>query len=495
MTDWVRSLPVSRPRVQLDQSWPVLAAVLLALAMGWQLGHGQLTLGIVVLAALVIVGMSAVAWLPLLIVVLVAGSFAELSAFPQLPLPGPDPYLSEMVFAAAICAWAISPAARDAFAPTWRKAAVAIVVLVTAIVAGAFIGISNGAEASEAIGATRPMLFYALFFPAVAAFREPRLRRVTLMLLGLVTAVLVILQIVQGLIATDRILFYVNDPLAELLTCPETVCADPGAYGFPRVRPPGMPLVYAACAFAGAYVLWGPPRRRVLALGFFGLTFLGILISLNRNMIIGLVLGLAVATLLTPSRARTGVALIAVSLVAGGLLLFAQGNSEDVRNPAAKRVLSLADVGGLLESQSYRDRVRENDFALAAIESQPITGIGWGTPFGEKMTVSESGRRVVRDQDFVHQQYLGLWMRTGLTGLVAFLAAAGMAVFVAARSLRRGVDVWLAAGVVSALVAIAFSSTAMILLMDTAGIVVVSMLIALGMTLRRGAAEGAEASA
>lgn len=492
MTAIARTLRSPFAANRLGEHWPIVTAILLALVMGWTLGQGQLSLGLAVVGLLILIGLSLVVWLPLLVVVLAAGSFAEFSASPQISFPGPDPYVSEILFAVAFIAWGVSPSARAAFDIRARAVGVAMAVLVIAIVGGAFVGISQGATPEQAIGATRPMLFYAIFWPAVAAFRDDRIRRLTLLLLGTIATSVVFLQIAQGLAGKGTILFYVGDPLRELLTCPESQCTDPGASGFPRVRPPGMPLVYVAAIFGGSYVLWGPRKRRVVALAFTGLMFLGVLISLNRNMIVGLALGLAVATLATPSRARIGVALVVACLLAVTTLPLAQ-TADEVENPIAERVLSLTDLGALTASGTVRDRVHENDAAVDAIRRQPITGIGWGTSYGQTTSVLENGTYVTRDQAFIHQQYLGLWLRTGLAGLVAFIIALGAAGFIAARSLRRGDDSWLAAAVLASLVAVAFSSTAMILLMDVAGIVVVASLVALGATLR--GHEGARAAA
>ena len=59
-------------------------------------------------------------------------------------------------------------------------------------------------------------------------------------------------------------------------------------------------MVYVAAAFSLACLLWRPRRHRPAAWVMSGVTLTGVTLSLNRNMLIGLALGLSVAALVAP---------------------------------------------------------------------------------------------------------------------------------------------------------------------------------------------------
>jgi len=65
----------------------------------------------------------------------------------------------------------------------------------------------------------------------------------------------------------------------------------------------------------------------------------------------------------------------------------------------------------------------------------------------------------------MHEQYLWIWMRAGIVGLISLVAALALGVWNGARWCRAGKqDAWLGAGIVASIVAVAASSNVAIYL-------------------------------
>ena len=124
-------------------------------------------------------------------------------------------------------------------------------VFLAAVVAGVAVGVENGASLHAAALDMRLMLFYAAFWPALAALTSGRRLVFTLVSAGAVAVV--ILQIIQVIVGPSTRLFLIaSADVTSALTSDDT--------GFLRVRPPGLTTVYIVAAFALARVLWGPPE-------------------------------------------------------------------------------------------------------------------------------------------------------------------------------------------------------------------------------------------
>jgi O-antigen ligase len=300
-------------------------------------------------------------------------------------------------------------------------------------------------------------------------------------------------QLLQGLLGPDTLVFYDSDPLRELIRCPSGSCADPLAEGFPRIRPPGLGLVYVASCFASSYLLWGPRRKRKPAVALLGVCMVGLLVSLNRNMLIGLTAGLLFTGLLASRRGRFAAAAAVVFVVALAGLELGKSSSTVRGNSIAARVLSLSATSELERSSTVSDRLAENDKALDALSRSPIEGIGWGASYGLTEIVWEDGEFRLITRSFIHNQFLGLWLRTGLVGLVAFVAALSLAVVSGARWMRRpeDEDAWIGAGVVTSITAIAVSSLVAIYMIHPSWAAILAGLMALGSNLAREAGEQA----
>ena len=78
---------------------------------------------------------------------------------------------------------------------------------------------------------------------------------------------------------------------------------------------------------------------------------------------------------------------------------------------------------------------------------------------------SDSGFLVTKPRSFMHEQYLWIWMRAGIIGLISLIAALALGVWNGARWCRSGKRrAWLGAGIVASIVAVAASSNVAIYL-------------------------------
>jgi O-antigen ligase len=208
-------------------------------------------------------------------------------------------------------------------------------------------------------------------------------------------------------------------------------------------------------------------------------------LSLNRNMLIGLALGLSVAALVAPQRRRFVVMMATLVVIFTSLVTI--GNSAVGSNAVASRITSITNYSEL-KTQTLDDRYYENRIATARIRAHPILGLGWGPPYGAVITSSDYGVAVSQPRSFMHEQYLWIWMRAGLAGLVALLIALAFGLLNGLRWFRArwaADDGWLGAGVVVALVALAASSNVAIYLTTPDSVVPLVGVLALAAVLRR----------
>jgi O-antigen ligase len=249
-----------------------------------------------------------------------------------------------------------------------------------------------------------------------------------------------------------------------------------------------MTLVYVAACFAAAYLLWGPPRRRGLVSCVLAVCAVGLLVSQNRNMLIGLAAAVVFTGLLARRRGRVAAALAIASLAVLVTLAVARGSPDLRDSSVVGRVLSLTAPSQLESSGTVTARLRENSFALKALSASPIEGLGWAVPFGLADTRWQDGEVRTEDQLFVHNQYLLVWLRAGLLGLAGLLAALVLSVIYGARWLRGREEAeaaWLGAAVVVSVTAIAMSSLVGIFVVNPSSAPILAGVVALAAVLQR----------
>lgn len=359
-----------------------------------------------------------------------------------------------------------------------RRESLAVFAFLAAVLGGVAVGMENGASLHDAAFSMRYMLFYAAFWPALVAFAYDRALVIRLICAGVVAVV--VLAIAQIVVGPSTHLFLIgSSDLSGAISSDDT--------GFLRIRPPGLTSVYVVAAFALARVLWGPARGRMLGWLMVLVTLTGVTLSANRNMAVGLVVGLAAAALVTRQRHRVAVLATTVAAVVAALVLLAQSSATIGSNPVVSRFASITNYSQL-QTQTLDDRYYENGIALQRIHAHPVGGLGWGPDYGAYLLTSDYGFLVSTPRPFMHEQYLWIWMRAGIIGLGALIAMLAFGIWNGARYCRArhgSDDAWLGAGVVVAVVALAASSNVAIYLTPPDSTVPLVGALALAALLRR----------
>ena len=121
--------------------------------------------------------LSATAWMPYVVVLLVAGTFAEAYAYPQLAFAGINPFLSELVLGLALAATSIVASKRRLTLKTGSSVVGAsLAIFLAAALIGVGVGVSNGVKLFGALTQVREMAFVATFWLALVALRTPASR-------------------------------------------------------------------------------------------------------------------------------------------------------------------------------------------------------------------------------------------------------------------------------------------------------------------------------
>lgn len=438
-------------------AWPV-GSIAAAAAIGAMVGRGHVKPAILPVAALLAMLFARVPAAAYVVTLWSVGTAFDMLALPQVGISSWRLQTSEILLWIALGSLLFMrrEVRRALKALAVRRESVVVAIFLAAVVGGIAVGVENGATLHAAAFDFRLMLFYAAFWPALAALASGRK-----LVFGLVSAgavAVVILQIGQVLVGPSTRLF---------LIAPSDVTSSltPDDTGFLRVRPPGLTTVYIVAAFALARVLWGPARHRLLGWAMAAVTLTGVILSLNRNMLLGLALGLSAAAVIAPQRHRFVVMVATLGIVLSGFTLLAQGSSAVKSNAVVSRITSITNYSGL-RTQTLADRYYENHIALHRIRDHPIGGLGWGPDYGAVLLSSDDGFLVTTPRTFMHEQYLWIWMRAGLIGLLALIGMLALGIWNGARwcRARHGDDAWLGAGVVVALVAMAASSNVAIYL-------------------------------
>jgi O-antigen ligase len=318
------------------------------------------------------------------------------------------------------------------------------------------------------------MLFYCAFWLALAALRAGHARFFA-MLAGF-AAFIAVLSVVQWLLPGYHV-FRAEAGQAVALEG-----------GFARIRPPGLILVYFAFLFAIAYLAWGPARQRARAGVLAAMCATALLLSLNRNMILGSVIGLITVLVVARQRRRGTVILGTLAIIAVLTLTFMGSGA------VAERILSIGNRSGLQQTLAYR--AYENQHAVPVIGRHPVFGIGWGTDYGALL--AQNGTGALTNRSFIHNQYYGLWLRTGLLGLSAYLAllvGTAIAGIRYVRSRANHADAWIGAGLLASVVGLAASSVVGVYVIDAGSAVPAACLFALGAFLHERLREPSTASA
>ena len=453
----------------------VVTCVLAGGLAGVALGLGWTLLAVVPVAIAFVFLLSESRTAPYGVVLLAVCTFVWWGAYPRVGPAAVPVSLVEVVLlvcvAASVLRW---PLDRLGVAVRDRTDIVLVCVVVAASVGGILVAVLRGTSVTNVLVWLESPLYYVSIVPAVVALASLQSRkRIALFALGL-AVVMAIVQVAQVIVGLERPLFYVGGFQDLIMT-------EPGI-GMLRVRSPGLTLVYIAVAFALASLVWGPPKQRAWSALVFALTGAGVLTSLNRNMALGMIAGFLVAIAFARRRTRGVLVLIVAAVALLGTLIFLGGETS---SPITKRF-----VGSLTESsaivETLADREYETAYAIATLEREPLTGVGWGASYGARISPNPLNVDYAEARQWLHNQYLYVWLRTGIVGLFAVLALLARTVLAGARWSRRATDGsgWVGLGLVIAVVAIGASSLVGFYLTDADSVVPLAGLLALGFVLR-----------
>lgn len=301
---------------------------------------------------------------------------------------------------------------------TWGGAAGGAIAVFLAVVIGASaLAISAGrVDLHSCFDQGRSFWMLTFYYVIVRLFPEPRqVRRLLAVAIGLAA--------VSGVVALAVALGgSVNSFLQD--SGRQTIY-DQGFNGFLRVRLPGVALAYSLFWVAVAAVAVSRRRRFAWGLGLTGMV-IGIVVSFNRNMWIGLILGLAVMIALGGTRIRYRLVLTLVVAAAGIFVLVLSGpdiaGPKSGLHPIVERGSTLLSPKAEANDPSLRDRGKETQQAWSVVKHHLVTGLGpgaqWGTFYQEDLG---NGTFLRVPQVFLHNQYLYLVVAGGVFALAAFL--------------------------------------------------------------------------
>ena len=343
---------------------------------------------------------------------------------------------------------------------TWGGAPGVALAVFLAIVAvsGAFALADGRASLTDVFNWSRPLGLLTFFYAIVRLFPSPRQRRV------LLTGAAVLAAAAGAVALTIALGAGFGDFLQG--AGGNTIRSQEGLGSIDRVRLAGLSAGYA--------LFWYVVVQLVAArgVGRLGWTLLlagiatNIVVSFNRNMWVGLAIGLVMMAILGGSLVRNRL-LAAVAVAATGMVLIvAFGNSRTdsaLIEPVVERAATILNPSEVSSEGSFRDRARESGIAWGTAKQNPVLGVGPGADFNLFTTNQVGPHSFLRTpQLFLHNQYLYLLLIAGIPGLVAFLVFLGAPMAQAFRRLPRdpaiaACGVGIALIMISAVVAIYFT--------------------------------------
>ncbi len=339
----------------------------------------------------------------------------------------------------------------------------ALAVFFAMVGLSAFLALSRGSVSlTEAFNWSRSLFPLTFFYVIVRLFPSPEQRRVLLLGAAAVAAA-------TGVVA---LLVSLGAGFGNALQAPggQTVRAEEGFGSIERVRLPGLSAGYALFWYCAVQIAARRGSSRMWwALLLAGIA-LDIVVSFNRNMWLGVVLGLLLMTIVGGAVVRNRI-VAAIAVLAAAVTLFvvfgSSTSSNHIVKPILKRGETILNPGKTTKENSLQDRAKETEKAWATAQSHLLLGVGAGASFGviSDQAIS-SGSFIIgfkpEPQLFLHNQYLYLLLIGGIPGLLAFVLFLGTPVSLAWRRWPRdpsiaACGVGIAMIMVSSVVAIYFT--------------------------------------
>ena len=392
-------------------------------------------------------------------VIALGASIVEPSTL-KMPVGPLDLRLTEMLLGALLLVAFVRPRRQ-----WWGGAAGAALAIFFAVLSvSAIAAVASGrAHPVDAYHYSRSLAPALMFFVVVRLFPEPgQVQRLlyAAVALATLTGVVSVLAAAPGSTITE---FLNPSGTSNGVAPPPSQTTGMGLVD--RVRLPGVALAYVLFWYAALHAMRAAGTTRVLwAAAVIG-TGLAIALSFNRNMWLGVSLGVVMVFVISHARARRQIAAGVLVLVVVGTLFTLSGAripSDSPVYPIVARFTTLFQPGEEIQDSSLTDRFWENRYAIDAIGKNPIIGVGPGAPYG-LTAITNLGNRVFLRNDalFLHNQYLHLLLIGGPLALLSFVTFLLAPVISGVRRLRHddtfvALAVGLATTLMSSIVMIAF---------------------------------------
>lgn len=379
----------------------------------------------------------------------------------KVPVGPLDLRLSEIVLGALLLVALVRPR-RD----WWGgPAGIALAVFFVVLCVAAGLAVASGrAHPVDAYHYSRSIAPVLLFYAVVRLFPErERVHRllVAAAVMAAFTGVVSLLAAAPGSPVTD----FLDPSGAADQRDPAPASEQTGMGLVNRVRLPGVALAYVLFWFAVLRAMRTQKAQRVAWLAVVGGMSIGLALSFNRNMWIGLALGMVMVFAMTHTRARRQIAAGLLALVLAGTIAGLSGVSisrDSPVYPLVARVTTLFQPEQEVRDSSLTDRFYENRYAIETIRQNPVLGVGPGAPYGLTAVTNFGNRVFLRENAlFAHNQYLHLLLIGGPLALLSFVGFLVAPIVTRLRRMR-GDEVLLALSVgvaitmVSALVMLSF---------------------------------------
>lgn len=314
--------------------------------------------------------------------------------------------------------------------PWWPVSALLTLFLALAVFSAAYALLYRGVAPNWAMSELRILVFYTFFF--VIAWSITTRRQMTILVLGafILADVTTVIIVVQQFLGRD------NPLLAAMASGGGWRVWDAGdggtGFGAVRVIPPGHVLMYllSTLAFGLMVVSRESTARRMFYVGQLLFIGIGLLLTFTRaQWLASAIAFILIFVNLTPNEKRRlfGYAFVGVLITLivygsfGAQLERALGQAP-ITETITQRVMTMFQPEETLETGSLQWRVYETDKALEAIAAEPVMGVGLGNSYRDTTHLYwGSMANNVRFTRFVHNSYVYIATKMGVSGLAVFL--------------------------------------------------------------------------
>lgn len=144
----------------------------------------------------------------------------------------------------------------------------------------------------------------------------------------------------------------------------------------------------------------------------------GVLVSFGRGIWIATACSVLLMAYFLKGMRGVSNACFALSIAVAAALVGLAAFKPHTLEAAYERIVSTTKEGDKNSSLGWR--FEETGFALSKISTSPLVGIGYGTPYKPYIRLSNTEQDVALMR-YVHNGYLGLWLKLGIAGLCTAL--------------------------------------------------------------------------